>query len=167
MTILEDFKKFALRGNLLDLAIGFTVGAAFTTVAKSLVTDIIMPPVGLLTGGTDFADRFFLLKAGREHAPPYATLQDAQEAGAVTINYGLFINSVVALLLVAVVMFMVIRMLNKMDKALDEHFDADEAPKAAHPENKKCSYCRQTIDYEATRCPFCTSEFAPATAKIE
>ncbi|HUF61295.1 MAG TPA: large-conductance mechanosensitive channel protein MscL [Verrucomicrobiales bacterium] len=92
MKMLEDFKKFAMRGNLVELAIGFTVGAAFSTVAKSLVTDIIMPPTGLLLGGVDFADLYVVLREGSEAAAPYATLQQAQAAGAVTLNYGLFLN---------------------------------------------------------------------------
>ena len=104
MLVLQEFKKFAMRGSLVDMAIGFTVGAAFTTVAKSIVDDLVMPVVGLITGGADFSDLFLVLKVG-EKSPPYATLAEAQQSGAVTLNYGTFVNSVLAFLLVAIVMF--------------------------------------------------------------
>lgn len=154
----EEFKKFALRGNVVDLAVGFTVGAAFSTVARSLVDDIIMPPIGLLTGGADFADMFVVLQAGPDAAPPYATLADAQAAGAVTWNYGVFINNVLIFLIVALAMFYLIRLVNRLDQQMEEEFapqKADEGPK--QPSNKKCPYCLQTIPYKATRCPQCTS----------
>lgn len=155
MSIISDFKKFASRGNLIDLAIGFTVGAAFSTVAKSLVNDLIMPPVGLITGNTDFADKFIILRRGIEKAPPYATLKDAQEAGAVTLNYGQFINSVMALLVVAVAMFIIIRLVNSVEEKLEEEFGEEKPPE--EPENKKCPHCRLTVPYRATRCGHCTS----------
>ncbi len=152
---LEAFKKFMLRGNLIDLAIGFTVGAAFSTVAKSLVNDIIMPPIGLLMGQSDFGDKFVILKEGASQ-PANGTLAAAQESGAVTLNYGIFINNMIALLLVAFAMFLIVRFINRVESELDERFgdaDGDE-----QPSNKKCKYCRSTIDYQATRCPHCTSE---------
>lgn len=161
--MLEEFKKFAMRGNVVDLAVGFTVGAAFSTVAKSLVDDVIMPPVGLLMGRANFADLFLLLKSGTEQAPPYATLAEAQAAGAVTLNYGVFINNVIAFLLVALAMFLLVRAINRLDAELEEEFGegAEKAPAA--PANKKCPYCLSTIPYRATRCPQCTSELATET----
>ena len=159
MSILEEFKKFAMRGNLVDLASGFTVGAAFSTVAKSLVNDVIMPPIGLLLGGMDFSDLYWVLKEGDQPLAPDATLATAESAGAVTLNYGVFINNVIALLLVAVVMFLLIRMMNKLDEALEDDKPSAKT-KDATPANKKCPYCKETIVYEATRCKFCTSELS-------
>lgn len=161
MVIVEEFKKFVMRGNLVDMAIGFTVGAAFTTVAKSLVDDIIMPPIGLMLGGMDFADLFIVLKPGPEELAPYATLKDAQESGAVTLNYGRFFNNCLALFLVALAMFVFIRAFNRIDDALDEALDDDEPTTPETPKNKKCPHCRETIAYKATRCAHCTSELEP------
>lgn len=155
MSILSEFKKFALRGNLVDLAVGFTVGAAFTTIAKSLVDDILMPLIGLLLGDTDFSDRFWLLEAG-DPAPPYATLADAQAAGAITLNWGLFINAVLSFLIVALAMFLVIRAINRIDEKLEAQFDDSPAPE--DPQNKKCPFCRTVIPFKASRCPQCTSQ---------
>ena len=160
MKLIEEFKKFALRGNIVDMAIGFTVGAAFSTIAKSVVNDIIMPPVGLLLGRADFSDLFLMLKAGTEEAPPYATLADAQGAGAVTINYGIFLNNVLAFLVVAGVMFFLIRLVNRIDEQLEEEFGSDKA-KPEEPSHRKCPYCRTAIPFKASRCPQCTSELAP------
>lgn len=152
----EEFKSFALRGNVVDLAVGFTVGAAFSTIAKSLVDDIIMPPIGLLIGQAEVSDMYWLLKAGTEEAPPYATLADAQTAGAVTINYGIFINNVLAFLFVALVMFFLIRGLNRLENAL-EH-ELGHGDEKVEPTTKKCPYCISTIARRASRCPNCTSE---------
>lgn len=159
MSLLADFKKFALRGNLIDLAIGFTVGAAFTTVVKSLVNDIIMPPVGLITGGKDFSDLYFILKMPDGAAVPeggFNSLEDAQAAGAVTIDYGEFFNACFSLLIIALAMFIIIRVVNRLDEELDEVFG--EPPPEDEPSDKKCDYCRSTIPFRATRCPQCTSE---------
>lgn len=156
--MIKEFKKFIMRGNLVDLAIGFTVGAAFTTVAKSLVNDIIMPPVGLVTGGADFADHFVVLKEGSEKAAPYTTLADAQSAGAVTLNYGAFLNNVLALLLVALAMFLIIRMINKIHDQMTE--DEPAVPNSQATE-KKCKYCKSVINFKAVRCAHCTSELSP------
>ena len=162
MPVLEEFKKFALRGNVVDLAIGFTVGAAFSTVAKSLVDNVIMPPIGLVLGRADFSDLFILLKAGEAEPPPYATLADAQAAGAVTLNYGVFINNVLALLVVALAMFLIVRAINRLNEKLQDEFGTtDEAP--AEPSEKKCAYCRSVIAYRATRCPNCTSHLGAST----
>jgi large conductance mechanosensitive channel len=156
MKIIGEFKKFALRGNLIDLAVGFTVGAAFTTIVKSLVSDIIMPPIGLLLGRADFANFFVLLKGGAK-GPPYATLEEARAAGAVTINYGAFLNNLVAFLIVALTMFAIVRLVNRLDARLEEEF-GKEKPRAGDPTEKKCPYCLSTIAFKATRCPECTSQ---------
>lgn len=160
--MLKEFKKFAMRGNLVDMAIGFTVGAAFTTVAKSIVNDLIMPVVGYVTGGSDFADMFVVLKPGENAAPPYETLAGAQEAGAVTLNYGVFVNNVIAFLLVALVMFMLVRAFNRVEEELEEEFGEDAA-KPEEPTHRKCRFCRMQIPYKAVRCPNCTSELEDLT----
>lgn len=162
MGIVQEFRKFALRGNVVDLAIGFTVGAAFTTVAKSLVSDVIMPPIGLLIGRVDFKDMFVVLRDGTVTPPPYVTVTDAQAAGAVTLNYGLFINNAVALLIVAVVMFVLIRSLNRLEESMDRKVDGPKPPE--EPEQKKCPFCRSSIAFRATRCPMCTSGLEEASA---
>lgn len=162
MSFVEDFKKFALRGNLIDLAIGFTVGAAFSTVAKSLVNDILMPPVGLVLGNVDFSDLFIVLRKGTEELPPYVTVEDAQQAGAVTLNYGEFVNNVIALLIVALAMFVIIRAINAIDKRLEEELGDKKPP--GEPENKKCPHCRMTIPFRASRCGHCTSQIEPQGA---
>ncbi len=145
--MLKEFKEFAMRGNVLDLAVGIVIGGAFGTIVKSLVDDVIMPPVGLLLGNVDFADLFLLLKAGPKAAPPYATLAEAQAAGAVTINYGLFFNAVIAFLIVAFAVFLVVRAANRLQPK--------EVPAAT---TRDCPYCRMAVSLAATRCPHCTSE---------
>jgi len=151
--MLKEFKEFALRGNVVDMAVGIIIGAAFGTIVKSLVDDVIMPPIGLLLGGMDFVDLFALLKAGSP-AGPYASLVDAQAAGAVTINYGVFINNVVSFLIVAVVTFLLVRGINRLEKELEEE---EETP-PAEPTTKECPYCLSTVAIKATRCSHCTSE---------
>lgn len=155
MSIVGEFKKFIMRGNLVDLAIGFTVGAAFTTVAKSLVNDVIMPPIGLLVGRVDFKDLFWILREGEKSPAPYATIEMAQEAGAVTLNYGMFLNNLIALLLVALVMFIIIRFYNRLEDSMEERLDGKKPPQ--EPDQKKCPFCRSNIPYRASRCPACTS----------
>lgn len=155
-SIFNEFKAFALRGNVIDLAVGFTVGAAFSTIAKSLVNDIIMPPIGLLIGQAEMSDMFWLLKEGTESAAPYATLADAQAAGAVTVNYGLFINNILAFLVVSIAMFLIIRAINRLENAIEDELGIEE--EKAEPITKKCPYCIATIPRRATRCPQCTSE---------
>jgi large conductance mechanosensitive channel len=147
--MLKEFKDFALRGNVLDMAVGIIIGAAFGTIVKSLVDDVIMPPIGLLLGGVDFANFFILLKAGSP-AGPYASLADARAASAVTMNYGLFINAVISFLIVAFVIFLLIRNVNRLKRQ-------EEAP-PAEPTTKGCPYCLSTIPIKATRCAYCTSE---------
>ena len=160
-TLFGEFKKFVMRGNLVDLAIGFTVGAAFSTVAKSLVDDIIMPPLGLLLGKTDFTDAFWLLRAGEGAAPPYVSLQAAQAAGATTLNYGRFLTNALTLLLIALAMFTVVRLINKVGEEIRDEFGRDEVASTpaqeAEPEQKKCAYCRQVVPFRASRCHHCTS----------
>ena len=145
--MLKEFKEFAMRGNVLDLAVGIIIGGAFGTIVKSLVDDIIMPPVGLVLGNVDFSDLFVTLKAGEKAAPPYATLADAQGAGAVTVNYGLFVNSVITFLIIAFAVFLIIRAANRM-----------RPDPAAAPSTRDCPYCRMAIPVAASRCPHCTSE---------
>jgi large conductance mechanosensitive channel len=144
----KEFKEFALGGNVVDMAVGIIIGAAFGTIVKSLVEDVIMPPIGLLLGGVDFADLFVLLKEGALGAP-YASLADAQAAGAVTINYGVFLNAVISFLVVALVVFLLIRMINRMRRE-------EEAP--IEPTTKECPFCLSTIPIKAMRCAFCTSQ---------
>jgi large conductance mechanosensitive channel len=149
--MLKEFKEFALRGNVVDMAVGIIIGAAFGTIVKSLVDDIIMPPIGMLLGNVDFANLLILLKAGSP-AGPYASLADAKTAGAVTINYGVFINAIISFLIVAFVVFLLIRSMNRMKKE-------EEAP-PAEPTTKECPYCLSTVPIKASRCAYCTSELS-------
>ena len=151
--MLEEFKKFAMRGNVVDMAVGIIIGGAFGTIVKSLVADVIMPPIGLLLGGVDFTDLFMTLQEGAT-AGPYATLAAAQEAGAVTISYGVFFNSVISFLIVAFAVFLLIRSINKLQ--------AEEEEEAEEPTEKDCPYCVTSIAIKATRCPNCTSELGSA-----
>jgi len=147
----KEFKEFAMRGNVVDMAVGIIIGAAFGTIAKSLVTDIIMPPIGLILGNVDFSNLFIVIKEGATTSP-YATLADAQAASAVTINYGTFINTVVSFVIVAFCVFLIIRGMNKLNRK-------EEAP-AAEPTTKECPHCYSTISIKATRCPNCTSNLS-------
>jgi len=149
--VLKDFKEFVLRGNVMDLAVGVILGSAFGTIVKSLVNDVIMPPIGLLLGGVDFSNLFLLLKAGSP-TPPYTSLADAQSAGAVTVNYGVFVNATVSFLIVAFVIFLLVRSVNRMTQK------EEAAP--AEPTTKECPYCLSTIPIKATRCAQCTSDLS-------
>ena len=149
--MLKEFKEFAMRGNVVDMAVGIIIGAAFGTIITSLVSDVLMPPIGLLLGNVDFSNLFAVLKEGAT-AGPYASLVDAKKAGAVTINYGLFVNTIISFLIVAFAIFVMISNLNKLKKK--------EAP--AVPTTKDCSYCLSVIPIKATRCPHCTSELKGA-----
>ena len=156
MKLLSEFKDFALRGNLVDLTIGFTVGAAFTTVAQSLVNDLVMPPLGLVLGDTDFSDYYVLLREGDAAPGPYPTLEAAVEAGAVTFNYGSFLTNLLTFLVVAVVVFVLVRAVKRASEEIQDEFgNADAAPDT--PTTKKCAYCRETVPYAASRCAHCTS----------
>lgn len=148
----KEFKEFAMRGNVIDMAVGIVIGAAFGTIVKSLVSDIIMPPIGLLLGKVDFSNLFAVLKQGETVAGPYTSLVDAQAAGAVTINYGIFINTLISFIIISFAIFMVIRSMNKLKKK-------EEAP-PAEPTTQDCPYCFTSIPIKATRCPHCTSQLA-------
>ena len=147
MSMFKEFKDFAMRGNVVDMAVGIIIGAAFGTIIKSLVADVIMPPIGLALGGVDFAELFTVIKQGVP-AGPYTTLVDAQAAGAVTVNYGVFINTIISFIIIAFAVFMMIRQINKMKR---------EEP-APEPDTKECPYCFSTIPIKATRCGYCTSD---------
>ncbi len=147
----KEFKQFINRGNVVDLAVAVVIGGAFGLIIKSLVADVIMPPIGLLLGNVDFANLFSVLKAGPEIGRPYATLADAQAAGAVTINYGAFVMTIVNFLIIALAIFAVVKSFNKMKRK-----KAEEPP--AEPTLKECPFCFTEISIKATRCPNCTSE---------
>jgi large conductance mechanosensitive channel len=151
--MLKEFKEFAMRGNVVDMAVGIIIGGAFGTIVKSLVADVIMPPIGLLLGGIDFSEFFAVLKQGTTPGP-YATLADARAAGAVSINYGVFINSVISFLIVALAVFLLVRTINNLKRK-------EEAP-PAEPTTKECGFCFSSIPIKATRCPHCTSELSGA-----
>jgi large conductance mechanosensitive channel len=149
--MLKEFKEFAMRGNVVDMAVGIIIGGAFGTIVSSLVKDVLMPPIGLMLGGVDFSNFFAVLKEGG--APgPYAKLADAQAAGAVTINYGVWFNSIISFLIVAFAVFLLIKGINSMKRK------AEEAPAA--PTTKECKFCCSAIPIKATKCPQCTSALA-------
>lgn len=141
--MLKEFKEFAMRGSMVDLAVGIIIGAAFGKIVTSLVNDVIMPPIGLLLGKVDFSNLFINLSGEN-----YATLTEAKAAGAATINYGIFLNTVIDFLIVALVIFLIIKQINR--------FKREEAPAA--PDSKDCPYCFTVIPMKATRCPHCTAE---------
>ena len=145
--MLKEFKAFILRGNVVDLAVGVIIGAAFGSIVKSLVEDILMPPIGLATGGIDFNNKFIVLKEGAKAAAPYASIAEAKAAGAVTMNYGLFINQTVTFLIVAACVFMIIRLIAKLQPP----------PPVAAPSTKACPFCATQIPMAAKKCPNCTS----------
>ncbi|KPJ94594.1 MAG: mechanosensitive ion channel protein MscL [Gemmatimonas sp. SG8_17] len=151
--MLKEFKEFAMKGNVIDMAVGIIIGGAFGTIVKSLVSDVLMPPIGLLLGNVSFSDLFVTLKAG-EVAGPYATLAQAQEAGAVTVNYGVFADNVISFLIVAFAVFMLIRSINRLKR--------QEQAAPPPPDKKDCPFCLSTVPIKATRCPNCTSELAAA-----
>jgi large conductance mechanosensitive channel len=153
--MLKDFKTFILRGNVMDLAIGVIIGVAFGAVVKSLVDDVIMPPIGLATGGIDFSNKFVVLKDGAAAAGPYASVAAAKAAGATTLNYGVFVNSVVSFLIVGLCAFLIVRAVNNLVHAHDV---------PAAPKTKSCPYCATDIPVAATRCPNCTSQLTGAAA---
>ena len=146
----KEFKEFAIKGNAVDLAVGVIIGAAFGGIINSLVKDIMMPPIGLLTGGLDFSNKFIVLKAGADGESDFATPAQALAAGAVTWNYGNFITLVINFLIVAFCIFLVVKAMNKMKRP------APDAP----PVSKDCPACAMTIPVKATRCPHCTTELA-------
>jgi large conductance mechanosensitive channel len=147
--MLKEFKEFAIQGNMVDMAVGIIIGAAFGVIVTSLVNDIIMPPIGMLLGGVDFNNLYILLQEGSPGAP-YASLADAQAAGAVTINYGVFINALISFLVIAMAVFFLIRAMNRAMRP------AEETPEEAT--SKECPFCYSTISVKASRCPNCTSQ---------
>jgi len=153
----KDFKAFIMRGNVVDLAVGVIIGAAFGAIVKSLVDDIVMPPIGMLTGGLDFSNKFFVLKPGKDGLTDFTTVAAAHNAGATTMNYGVFVNNVVSFLIVAFCVFLLVRAVAKL------HLEATTlAPPAGPPTTKACPYCATQIPIPATRCPNCTSQLAGA-----
>ena len=151
--MLQEFKKFALRGSVVDLAIGVVLGGAFGAIVTSLVNNIIMPPIGLLLGGVNFENLMWVLSAG-DPPPPYATPADAAAAGAVTINYGLFLSAIISFIIIAWVIFLLVKAMNRMSEM------GKKPEAAAEPTDKECPFCAQQIPIKAKRCPFCTSELA-------
>lgn len=147
--MLKEFKEFAVRGSVVDMAVGIIIGGAFGTIVKSLVEDMLMPPLGLLLGGVDFSNFFFVLKEGAMTGP-YASVSSAKAAGAVSVNYGLFLNNVISFLIVAFAVFMLIRGINAMRRREE----------AAPASTKECPYCASPIPIKASRCPHCTSQLA-------
>jgi large conductance mechanosensitive channel len=141
--LLKEFKKFILQGNVFDVAVGIIIGTAFTSIVNSLVNDILMPPIGLILNRVDFANLFINLTGGT-----YATLADAQAAGAVTLNYGLFIARVINFLILVLVVFLLVKQINRLKAK----------PEAAEGMTKDCPFCQTSIPVKATRCPHCTSQ---------
>jgi large conductance mechanosensitive channel len=144
----KEFKEFAVRGNVVDMAVGIIIGAAFGAIVKSLVDDVIMPPIGLLLGNADFSNLYVVLKDGAAAAAPYASLADAKKAGAVAMNYGVLANALMSFIIVAFAVFMLVRTINRL-KA--------EQPAPAEANTKECPHCCSAIPLKATRCPSCTS----------
>jgi large conductance mechanosensitive channel len=146
--VIKDFKAFIMRGNVVDLAVGVIIGASFGSIVKSLVDDMVMPPIGLVTGGVDFSNKFIVLKQGAKAAAPYASLAEAKAAGAVTVNYGLFVNQAVTFLIVAACVFVMVRMIARLQGP----------PPVAAPATRACPFCATQIPVAAKRCPHCTSQ---------
>jgi large conductance mechanosensitive channel len=151
--MLREFRKFAMRGNVVDMAVGIILGAAFGSTVNSLVSDVILPPIGMLLGRVDFSNLYVLLRKGWTPGP-YDTLADAQAAGAVSINYGLFLSALINFLIVALAVFLLIRGINKLQ--------SEQPAPAAQPTGKECPFCAMQISVKASRCPHCTSQLEGA-----
>lgn len=147
--MLKEFKEFAMKGNVLDMAIGIIIGAAFGKIVSSFVADVLMPPIGLLMGGVDFTNKFLTLRGG-----VFDTLDAAKKAGAVTMNYGLFLNTVTDFLIVAFAIFIMVKQVNRLKR------QPETAP--APPSTKDCPYCLSAVSVKASRCAHCTSELKAA-----
>lgn len=150
----KEFKEFIMRGNVVDMAIGIVIGAAFGGIVKSFVDDVLMPPIGLLLGNVDFSNLFLTLKEGAKAAGPYASLAAAKTAGAVTLNLGIFINTIISFIIIAFAVFLVIKGINRMKRE-------KETP-PAEPSTKECAFCFTAIPIQASRCPNCTSQLSAA-----
>jgi large conductance mechanosensitive channel len=153
--IWNEFKEFAVKGNAVDLAVGVIIGAAFGGTVNSLVKDIVMPPLSLLTGGLDFSNKFVILRAAKDGSMAFNTPADAAKAGAVTWNYGNFITLLINFLIVAGAVFLLVRAINKLRKPAEEK----------EPDKKDCPMCAMKIPFKATRCPYCTTELSETTAR--
>ncbi len=147
--MLKEFKEFAMKGNVVDMAVGIIIGAAFGAVVKSLVSDVIMPPIGLILGNVDFSNLFFVLKDGAASGP-YLSIAEAQKAGAVTMNYGLFINTLISFVIVAFSVFILVKSINRLRR--------QEESTQAEPATKDCPFCFLAIPAKAVKCGHCTSE---------
>jgi large conductance mechanosensitive channel len=148
--MLKEFKEFAMRGNVMDMAVGIVLGAAFGLIVGSFVSDVLMPPLGLMLGNLDFSSLFIVLKNGTKEAGPYFTIEAAKAAGAVTLNYGMFVNKVLNFIIVAFPIFLLVRAMNKMKRK--------ELEKVVEPTTKECPHCFSVIPIKATKCGFCTTE---------
>jgi len=145
----KEFKEFALKGNVMDMAVGIIIGGAFGTIVNSLVKDVIMPPIGLMLGKVDFVNLFAVLKEGKTPGP-YETLASATQAGAVTLNYGMFFNTVISFLILAFTIFLLVRWMNRLRQG--------QEPKGDETNVKDCLFCFSSVNIKAVRCPYCTSE---------
>jgi large conductance mechanosensitive channel len=145
--VIKEFKEFAMRGNVLDMAVGIIIGSAFGTIIGSLVNDVLMPPIGILLGNVDFSNLFLVLKGGGK---TFASAAEAKSAGAVTLNYGVFINTIINFLIVAFAVFLLIRNVNRLKRK--------EEPAPAAPTTKECPHCLSAVPIKAKRCAFCTSQ---------
>ena len=153
MRVMKEFRDFAIRGNVIDMAVGIIIGAAFGPIVGSLVGDVIMPPIGLLLGNVDFSNLFVILKDGVV-AGPYASVAAAKEAGAVTINYGTFVNTIINFVIIAFAVFLMIRVINRLKR--------EQPAPAAAPMTKECPHCFSSVHIKAVRCPYCTSNLQVA-----
>jgi large conductance mechanosensitive channel len=149
--IWNEFKEFAIKGNAVDLAIGVIIGAAFGTIVSSLVKDVIMPPISVLTGGLDFSNKFVILRAAKDGSTAFNTPADAVKAGAITWNYGNFVTLVINFLIVAGAVFLLVRLINRL---------REPEPAKREPDKKECPVCAMSIPFKAKRCPYCTSELS-------
>lgn len=147
--MIKEFRDFAMKGNVVDMAVGIIIGAAFTSVVNSLVTDILMPPIGLLLGKVDFTNLFLVLREGKT-AGPYSSLASAKASGAVTFNYGVFVNALISFVIVACAVFVLIRNINRLK--------GQQESAAEPPATKECQYCLSAIPLNASRCAHCTSQ---------
>lgn len=150
-SIIEEFRKFIMRGSILNMAIGIVIGSSFTSIVNSFVQDILMPPIGLILSGIDFSNIFIVIKKGVENAGPYNSIEAAKSAGAVIISIGVFINAIISFFITALSIFIIIKVLNKMqDKIIKKNNDEKK--------EKICPYCCSSININAIKCPNCTSD---------